>query len=133
RSHSRVGRRRSLLLRWICSRRGSKARDLDHRLSRGIAVSSKTCRRNIQKASEASPKTKREHGPTASLTLLSRDQQAGVVRNNWVRPARSVFGWGVDQKIISDNPFERIKIKVRKRPRDREGRAFEEAEQATIL
>jgi integrase len=60
-------------------------------------------------------------------------RSAGVVRNNWVRPARSVFGWGVDQKIISDNPFERIKIKVRKRPRDREGRAFEEAEQATIL
>jgi hypothetical protein len=60
-------------------------------------------------------------------------RSAGVVRNNWGRPARSVFGWGVDQKIISDNPFERIKIKVRKRPRDREGRAFAEAEQATIL
>ncbi len=55
------------------------------------------------------------------------------MRNNWVRPARGVFGWALDQKIVSANPFEGIKIKVRKRPREREGRAFEEAEQATIL
>jgi integrase len=56
-----------------------------------------------------------------------------VVRNNWVRPARGVFGWAFDQKLISANPFQGIKIKVRRRPRDREGRAFDEREQATIL
>ena len=63
----------------------------------------------------------------------SLPRSAGVVRNNWLRPARGVFGWALDQKIVSANPFEGIKIKVRKRLREREGRAFEEAEQATIL
>ena len=60
-------------------------------------------------------------------------RSAGVVRNNWVRPARGVFGWALDQKLISANPFEGIKIKVRRKPRDREGRAFDGTEQATIL
>jgi integrase len=63
----------------------------------------------------------------------SLPRSAGVVRSNWLRPARGVFGWALEQKLVSSNPFQAIKIKVRRRPRNREGRAFDEVEQATIL
>ena len=65
--------------------------------------------------------------------LISSDRTAATVANVWVRAARTVFGWAVDERLISRNPFIGWRVKVPKKIRMRETKAFTDDEMKTIL
>lgn len=62
-------------------------------------------------------------------TLVTPERSAVVVNGIWLRSARVVFGWALDNKKIAANPFDGVRIAVPK-VRDKE---FSEAEWKTIL
>jgi integrase len=66
-------------------------------------------------------------------TLVTPERSAVVVNGIWLRAAGVVFGWAADNKKISGNPFEGIRVAVPKTaPKVRE-REFTEEEWQTIL
>lgn len=44
--------------------------------------------------------------------LIDSDRTARTVADVWVRAARTVFGWGLDEKLVSRNPFTGWRVKV---------------------
>jgi integrase len=56
-----------------------------------------------------------------------------TVRDVWVNAAKAVFNLAVDKQQLTVNPFAKIKIKVPKARRLRDGKAFTEAEARMIL
>jgi hypothetical protein len=65
--------------------------------------------------------------------LKSEERTPQTVRNVWLSAARTVFGWAVEQKEISKNPFADVKVRVPKATRKRETKAFRPEEARTIL
>jgi integrase len=65
--------------------------------------------------------------------LIGPDRTAGTVVDVWVRAARTVFAWAVDEKLISRNPFTGWRVKVPKKIRTRETKAFTDDEIKTVL
>ena len=65
--------------------------------------------------------------------LIEADRTAGTVADVWVRAARTVFAWAVDEKLISRNPFTGWRVKVPKKIRTRETKAFTSDEIDAIL
>jgi integrase len=65
--------------------------------------------------------------------LIDSDRSAGTVANTWVRAGRTVFAWAVDEKLVTRNPFTGWRIKVPKKRRNRETKAFTNDEIDTIL
>jgi integrase len=65
--------------------------------------------------------------------LINSDRTAGTVANIWVRAARTVFAWGVSEKLISRNPFVGWRVKVPKKIKMRETKAFTNDEINAIL
>jgi integrase len=58
---------------------------------------------------------------------------AKTVRDVWVRAARTVFSWAVEQKLIVRNPFIDCSVKVPRKTSTRETKAFTTAEIGTLL
>jgi integrase len=65
--------------------------------------------------------------------LIDADRTAGTVADVWVRAARTVFAWAVDEKLISRNPFTGWRVKVPKKIRTRETKAFTSDEIDAVL
>jgi integrase len=65
--------------------------------------------------------------------LVDADRTAGTVADVWVRAARTVFAWAIDEKLISRNPFTGWRVKVPKKIRTRETKAFTDEEIKTVL
>jgi integrase len=65
--------------------------------------------------------------------LIDSDRTAYTVANIWVRAARIVFAWAIDEKLISRNPFSNWRVKVPKKIRLRETKSFTDGEIETIL
>jgi integrase len=65
--------------------------------------------------------------------LIDSDRTAFTVANIWVRSARIVFAWAIDEKLISRNPFTGWRVKVPKKIRIRETKSFTDSEIETIL
>ncbi|BCB20064.1 tyrosine-type recombinase/integrase [Bosea sp. ANAM02] len=66
-------------------------------------------------------------------TLVTPERSAVVVNGIWLRSARVVFGWALDNKKIAANPFDGVRVAVPKAaPKVRE-REFTEEEWKTIL
>ena len=65
--------------------------------------------------------------------LIDSDRSAGTVRNIWMRAGRAVFAFAIDEKLITRNPFTGWRIKVPRPIRNRETKAFTDAEIGTIL
>jgi integrase len=65
--------------------------------------------------------------------LVDAERTAATVADVWVRAARTVFGWAVDERFISRNPFVGWRMKVPKKTRTRETKAFTDDEIKTIL
>jgi len=65
--------------------------------------------------------------------LINSDRTARTVANIWVRAARTVFAWGINEKLISRNPFIGWRIKVPKRISTRETKALTADEANVIL
>ena len=65
--------------------------------------------------------------------LITADRTARTVATIWVSAARTVFGWAVGERLVARNPFAGWRVKVPKRIRTRETKAFSEDEILTIL
>jgi integrase len=65
--------------------------------------------------------------------LISSARSAGTVANIWVCAARTVFASAVDEKLISQNPFVGWRVKVPKKIKTRETKAFTNDEINAIL
>jgi len=65
--------------------------------------------------------------------LINSDRTARTVADVWVGAARTVFAWGIDEKLISRNPFTGWRVKVPKKIRTRETKAFTGDEIKKIL
>ncbi len=65
--------------------------------------------------------------------LIDSGRTAFTVANIWVRAARTVFAWAIDEKLISRNSFTGWRVKVPKKIRVRETKSFTEGEIETIL
>jgi integrase len=65
--------------------------------------------------------------------LINSDRTAGTVADVWVRSARTVFAWAIDEKLVTRNPFVGWRVKVPKKIRTRETKAFTNDEIKTIL
>jgi integrase len=73
-----------------------------------------------------------EEARTWARGLITAKRGAYTVRNIWVSAAKTIFAWAVDQHLVADNPFERVKISVPRKAQTRE-RAFEPEEIQRIL
>jgi len=65
--------------------------------------------------------------------LISSGRTAGTVADVWIGAARTVFGWAIQEKLLSRNPFTGWRLKVPKKIRTRETKAFTDDEIKTIL
>jgi integrase len=65
--------------------------------------------------------------------LIDSRRTAGTVANIWVRAARTVFAWAIDEKLISRNPFTGWRVKVPKKIKTRETAAFTNDEIGMVL
>jgi integrase len=65
--------------------------------------------------------------------LINSDRTARTVADVWVRAARTVFAWAIDERLLSRNPFTGWRVKVPKKIRTRETKAFTDDEIKTIL
>jgi integrase len=60
-------------------------------------------------------------------------RSAKTVNGTWRVAGRRVFGWGVDQKLISRNPFTDVRVPVTRKRTNRETKAFTDDEIKIIL
>ena len=60
-------------------------------------------------------------------------RSAKTVNGTWRVAGRRVFGWGVDQKLISRNPFTDVRVPVPRKKTNRETKAFTDDEIKIIL
>jgi integrase len=65
--------------------------------------------------------------------LINADRSARTVSGIWVSSARTVFSWAVAEKLISRNPFVGWRIKVPRKSKTRETKAFANDEISTVL
>jgi integrase len=65
--------------------------------------------------------------------LINSGRTARTVATIWVRAARTVFAWAVDEKLVSRNPFVGWQVKVPKKIVTRETKAFTDDEINLIL
>ncbi len=65
--------------------------------------------------------------------LIESGRTAATVADIWVRAARTVFAWGIDERLIARNPFVGWRVKVPKKIRMRETKSFTDYEINTIL
>jgi integrase len=65
--------------------------------------------------------------------LVDAERSAGTVADVWVRAARTVFAWAIEEKLIAHNPFVGWRVKVPKKISTRETKAFTADEIKTIL
>lgn len=74
-----------------------------------------------------------EQAQTWANGLISEERTESTVMDTYVRANRTVFGWAVNEKLISRNPFAGWRIKVPKKTSNRETKAFTTKEAQTIL
>jgi hypothetical protein len=67
------------------------------------------------------------------IRSLTGKRSPSTVRKNWITASKTIFGWALEHKRISRNPFAQVKISVRKKHRLRETQAFLPDEWRTIL
>lgn len=65
--------------------------------------------------------------------LIGGRRSARTVQDVWIVAARTVFSWAVDEHLLTENPFTKVKVSVPKKARHRETNAFTEEEARTIL
>ena len=65
--------------------------------------------------------------------LITPERSAGTVRDVWKAAGRTMFGWAVEQHLITHNPFTDVRIKVPRKDIVRETKAFTADEIKIIL
>ena len=67
------------------------------------------------------------------IRSLTGKRSPSTVRKNWITASKTIFGWALEHKRISRNPFAEVKITVPKKHRLRETQAFLPDEWRIIL
>lgn len=65
--------------------------------------------------------------------LIGKERSERTVMDVWVRSCRTVFSWGIGEKLIPNNPFVGWKIKIPRKVTTRETKAFLDSEATKIL
>lgn len=65
--------------------------------------------------------------------LVSKERSAGTVQDVWINACRTVFGWAVDHKMLTHNPFRAVKVSVPRKTTSRPNKAFTDEEVNVIL
>lgn len=65
--------------------------------------------------------------------LITEERSAGTVAGAWRTALKTVFTWGVKERLIDSNPFPEVHISVPRKNVEREGKGFDTAEIKTIL
>ena len=65
--------------------------------------------------------------------LINDDRSAHTVTTVWRTALKTVFGWGMTERLIKNNPIPEIRIAVPRRNTERETKAFSPAEARIIL
>jgi integrase len=65
--------------------------------------------------------------------LPNERRSSHTVATVWRTALKTVFTWGVNEKLVRTNPFKEIKISVPKKVTERETKAFSPSEAQTIL
>ena len=65
--------------------------------------------------------------------LLTEERSAGTVRDIWVNASSTVFGWALEHKKLTGNPFADLKVDVPRPTKTRESQAFTDEEIGLIL
>ncbi len=68
-----------------------------------------------------------------SSLLIGGKRLARTVKKNWITASKTVFGWAVEHKHLSRNPFTAVKVTVPQSVKLRETKAFRPEERRTIL
>lgn len=66
-------------------------------------------------------------------TLVTEERSPVVANDVWLRAARVAFGWAVDNKKITANPFAHVRIAIPKAPPKLREREFHDKEWGCIL
>jgi integrase len=67
------------------------------------------------------------------IRSLTGKRSPSTLRKNWITASKTIFGWALEHKRISRNPFAQVKITVPKKHRLRATQAFLPDEWRTIL
>ncbi|EIG63244.1 tyrosine-type recombinase/integrase [Bradyrhizobium sp. WSM1253] len=65
--------------------------------------------------------------------LINEERSAATVAAAWRTALKTVFGWGVAEKMIDNNPFPEVRISVPRKNTERETKAFDDTEIKIIL
>lgn len=65
--------------------------------------------------------------------LVNGERSANTVATAWRTALKTVFSWGVLEKVVDSNPFPQVRISVPRRNVERETKAFDASEVKTIL
>jgi integrase len=65
--------------------------------------------------------------------LVGAERSARTVDNTYIAASKTVFGWAVEHKHLSRNPFAAVKVTIPKTVKLRETQAFRPNERRTIL
>ncbi|MGY4168360.1 hypothetical protein [Bradyrhizobium sp. USDA 4529] len=65
--------------------------------------------------------------------LINADRSAHTVATVWRTALKTVFAWGMNEKLIESNPFREVRISVPRRTIERETKAFSPEEIKIIL
>jgi integrase len=65
--------------------------------------------------------------------LVTPQRGPRTVNDIWITAARTVFSWAIEERMISTNPFESVRVTEPRRVQYRESQAFTAGEATTIL
>ena len=65
--------------------------------------------------------------------LITNERSAHTVKKTYLNACKTVFGWALEHKLVSRNPFADVKVTVAKRKQLRETQAFRPAEWRVVL
>lgn len=66
-------------------------------------------------------------------SLINEDRSAHTVATVWRTALKTVFAWGIMEKLVESNPFRDVRISVPRKNVERETKAFSSDEAKTIL
>lgn len=74
-----------------------------------------------------------DQAKTWMTSLVNEERSANTVATAWRTALKTVFAWGVLEKVVDSNPFPQVRISVPRQNVERETKAFDAAEVKTIL
>ena len=74
-----------------------------------------------------------DHAWEWARKLVTPKRAPVTVNDVWITAARTIFDWAVDERMLTKNPFEKVRVSEPRKVHHRESQAFTAEEAATIL